>query len=363
MSLTTTTNTFSITGNGVTTTLPVPVYFLADSDWKVYKVTIADGTRVLQTLNTDYTVTGALNPAGGTIELTVAPSSSYKIVAYRDPPLTQAVVTVQDDPFPVKSHLEKPLDKLTMIAQRLAERLDRVVYLPDGQDPTPNLAIPDISTRSGKVLGFENSATAPLTVMTPTTSTIVAASETAAGIAELATQTETNTGTDDTRIVTPLKLATYITTLPGAKLLQRTYATYATNADLTTTIPFDDTIPQSTEGTEIITQAITPLSASSRIRIRFQAFGGTNAVSAFAAALFKDSDADAICVSAAYVGDANNAEAIVLEYEEASGSTSSRTYKIRVGGATGATLRLNGTTSGRLFGGRAIATLIVEEIA
>lgn len=36
-----------------------------------------------------------------------------------------------------------------------------------------------------------------------------AASETTAGIAELATQSETDTGTDDARIVTPLKLATY----------------------------------------------------------------------------------------------------------------------------------------------------------
>src|SRR5262245_812832 len=34
------------------------------------------------------------------------------------------------------------------------------------------------------------------------------ASETTAGIAEIATQAETDTGTDDTRIVTPLKLAT-----------------------------------------------------------------------------------------------------------------------------------------------------------
>lgn len=36
-----------------------------------------------------------------------------------------------------------------------------------------------------------------------------AASETSAGIAELATQSETDTGTDDARIVTPLKLATW----------------------------------------------------------------------------------------------------------------------------------------------------------
>lgn len=40
-------------------------------------------------------------------------------------------------------------------------------------------------------------------------SSVPAASETVAGIAEIATQTETDTGTDDTRIVTPLKLATW----------------------------------------------------------------------------------------------------------------------------------------------------------
>ena len=36
------------------------------------------------------------------------------------------------------------------------------------------------------------------------------ATETAQGIAELATQTETDTGTDDEKIVTPLKLTTYV---------------------------------------------------------------------------------------------------------------------------------------------------------
>ena len=36
-----------------------------------------------------------------------------------------------------------------------------------------------------------------------------AATETQAGVAEIATQTETNTGTDDARMVTPLKLKTY----------------------------------------------------------------------------------------------------------------------------------------------------------
>lgn len=42
-----------------------------------------------------------------------------------------------------------------------------------------------------------------------TTPTVSAASETVSGIAELATQAETNAGTDDARIVTPLKLKTF----------------------------------------------------------------------------------------------------------------------------------------------------------
>jgi len=44
----------------------------------------------------------------------------------------------------------------------------------------------------------------------PTIPTVVAASEIAAGIAELATQGETNAGSDDSRIVTPLKLKTLL---------------------------------------------------------------------------------------------------------------------------------------------------------
>lgn len=44
---------------------------------------------------------------------------------------------------------------------------------------------------------------------------LAAASETVAGIIEIATQTETNTGTDDVRAVTPLKMQTRISALLG----------------------------------------------------------------------------------------------------------------------------------------------------
>ena len=48
-----------------------------------------------------------------------------------------------------------------------------------------------------------------LLTLTTAFSTAAAASESTAGIAEIATQGETDTGTDDTRIVSPLKLANY----------------------------------------------------------------------------------------------------------------------------------------------------------
>jgi hypothetical protein len=47
---------------------------------------------------------------------------------------------------------------------------------------------------------------------------VSAATETARGTLEIATQTETNTGTDDARAVTPLKLKTRIQTLDAAKV-------------------------------------------------------------------------------------------------------------------------------------------------
>jgi hypothetical protein len=53
-----------------------------------------------------------------------------------------------------------------------------------------------------------------------------AASESSAGIAEIATTAETNTGTDDTRIVSPLKLAGYTG-------FNKTYATDIGNGSLT----------------------------------------------------------------------------------------------------------------------------------
>jgi len=56
-----------------------------------------------------------------------------------------------------------------------------------------------------------------------------AASESAAGIIEIATQSETNTGTDDTRAITPLKLATYTSGMVKKTIVNQTSALTSTS--------------------------------------------------------------------------------------------------------------------------------------
>ena len=126
-------------------------------------------------------------------------------------------------------------------------------------------------------------------------------------------------------------------------------------------MPYDDTIPQSNEGVEVLTLAYTPASATNKLRIQavIQASFSLN-IYEVAIALFKDSIADALCVnwSTTYVS-----ECIHLDYTMVAGSTSAATFKIRVGAQGAGTVNINGTyNSIRRYGGVAGSSLTITEI-
>lgn len=150
-----------------------------------------------------------------------------------------------------------------------------------------------------------------------------------------------------------------------AVIVGRAYAEYATYVNLTTAIPADDTIPQSGEGTQILSVTITPKTTTNRLRARFQAWGGFNSASGTSvvtAALFRNSESGAAAASGALFNSGAVAEPILLEFEWVPGSTSLQTIAIRVGSATGS-IFLNGNFyTGRFYGGVSRATLVVEEI-
>lgn len=135
MTISSTTNRVSYTGNAVTTAFAFSYRFLANADLKVY---LED---VLQTITTHYTVTGAGDDAGGTVTFLTAPPNGDSVVILRDPAITQGLDLVENDPLPAES-VEDSLDKLTMISQRLADRVDRSFVLSDAAIAAADLTIP-----------------------------------------------------------------------------------------------------------------------------------------------------------------------------------------------------------------------------
>ncbi len=135
---------------------------------------------------------------------------------------------------------------------------------------------------------------------------------------------------------------------------------YTTYGSATTQIPKDNTIPQNTEGDEIITQAITPKSATNRLRIEcYFPVVTSDGLTTITMALFQDATADALAVAAIKADTATRA--LKLEHEMAAGTTSATTFKIRLGPSTAQTIYINGSTTARLYGGISAVRLRITE--
>lgn len=111
-------------GNGSTTEFAVPFMFLSEDDIEV--VLSTSDAEFIQTISTDYQLTGAGEQMGGVCSMVEAPEAGQALVIRRNPSLVQEVDYVENDAFPAATH-EAALDKLTMICQALSERLDRTI--------------------------------------------------------------------------------------------------------------------------------------------------------------------------------------------------------------------------------------------
>lgn len=136
----------------------------------------------------------------------------------------------------------------------------------------------------------------------------------------------------------------------------------------TAAIPLDDTIPQISEGAEIFTASITPVSASSRLTIEALIHTSNSAAAAtHVVALFRNSVADAMSVAWMSSPGANYAmPPIIVKAEHSPGSTSLMTFKVRagtLGGNGGQILQVNGASGTRYLGGSLISSIVITEIA
>ncbi len=91
---------------------------------------------VKKTLTTDYTLTGVLNPVGGLVTLKTAPTAGTQVSLVRDVPIQQTADYTEGGRFAAEVH-ERALDRLTMIAQQLADKLNRTPTLPASSQLAP----------------------------------------------------------------------------------------------------------------------------------------------------------------------------------------------------------------------------------
>jgi hypothetical protein len=139
---------------------------------------------------------------------------------------------------------------------------------------------------------------------------------------------------------------------------------FQTGADATgsTVIPNDNTIPQQTEGTQFMSNSITPSAAPNVLQAEVTVFASNSATGTMISALFRDSGANAISAFGAYQGTATGAAPVSFQWLGLAGSTSSTTFKVRSGCQSG-TFSFNGSSgvTGGQFGGVVASTLNLVE--
>lgn len=129
----------------------------------------------------------------------------------------------------------------------------------------------------------------------------------------------------------------------------------------TTVMPADDTIPQKTEGDEYMTLAITPKSATNKLKIDVVAIYEINTNVATVVALFQDAIANSL--KATYVsGYATGVRTLTFSHYMTSGTTSPITFRVRIGTTGGGTITFNGDTGVRRLGGALASSITITEI-
>jgi hypothetical protein len=158
------------------------------------------------------------------------------------------------------------------------------------------------------------------------------------------------------------KLAT--TNLATGAVVQVVNVVTGASATGTTALPTDDTIPQKTEGIEVMTLAITPTSASNKLFIQVTALGSVAAANKYVVmALFQDDTANALSATFSFESVSTGSVVTPLNHFMTSGTTSETTFKVRMGSNDTSTFTFNGDSGNRLFGGVANSSITITEIA
>lgn len=148
----------------------------------------------------------------------------------------------------------------------------------------------------------------------------------------------------------------------GGKVVNYSYTYSQTAGSGTTQIPLDDTIPQNTEGNEVISAAITPTDSSNVlvITVVLNECSTSQQDRVMIGALFQDSTADAIATVLDYTGDTPTGRAITMRHIMTAGTTSETTFSFRIGQNGSGTIEWNDAS---YLGDTLGVSMMIEELA
>ena len=168
MTVSSSTTKNSRSANGTQHSFAYDFRIFAAADLEVIVRTTA-GTETIQTLDTNYIVTGVGNSSGGNVlfKFTTTdasnahhdastdhrPADGTTVVIRRNLTLTQGTDYVENDPFPAAAH-EDALDRLTMITQQIQEEVDRSIKASTGNTFSGATFTLSVSIVTGKRIVF-----------------------------------------------------------------------------------------------------------------------------------------------------------------------------------------------------------------
>jgi len=155
MTVSSSTNRASYSGNGTLTTFAYG-FKVFDQDDLTVILRASNGTETVQTITTDYTVTGVGDVGGGNVVFGTAPASGVTVVILREMDLEQGLDLVPNDPFPAQS-LENSLDKLTFMVQQHDEQLGRAIKASRTNVLSGSEFVISAADRANKVFSFDGS--------------------------------------------------------------------------------------------------------------------------------------------------------------------------------------------------------------
>ena len=177
MTVSSSTTKVSLSANGTQHSFAYTFKIFADADLEVIVRTSA-GAETVQTLNTNYIVTGAGNASGGNVLFKFntgdasnahhdastdhRPADGTTVVIRRNLTLTQGTDYVENDPFPAAAH-EDALDRLTMVTQQIQEEVDRSIKASTGNTFSGATFTLSASDRANKVFSFDSSGNLTVT--------------------------------------------------------------------------------------------------------------------------------------------------------------------------------------------------------